>query len=42
MFKRAVVIDVITHPNSLTDQLINSLTTDQSEYALNLKKIKIF
>lgn len=42
MFRRAVVIDVITHPNRLTDAFINLLDNDQSDYHLHKKKNKNF
>jgi len=42
MFRRAIVVDIITHPNILSEQLLNSLDSDRSEYVLTRKKNRNF
>ena len=38
MFKRAVVLDIVTHPSLLTDEIINKLTVESNIFKLNAQK----
>ena len=38
MFKRAIVLDIVTHPGMITDDVINKLTLDTNSLKLNTQK----
>jgi len=42
MFKRAIVLDIVTHPGMITDDVINKLTLDTNSLKLNTQKKPAF
>lgn len=42
MFKRAIVLDIVTHPGMLTDDVINKLTVETNTFKLNTQKKPAF